>query len=167
MAEAVRQADHQTVRSLLEKGADPNTRLDGYPAIILAVRSPRILKLLIQHISNLESQDEGTGQTALMHAAMFFEHATTLLLKHGARVNARSHDGTTALISAARYCRTENVRVLLRYGADVQAKNRQGETALSAATSRRRAGFEEYAEIVSLLKDYTRQKFTRLGQGSK
>jgi hypothetical protein len=57
------------------------------------------------------------------------------LLKHGADVNARRENRTTALMVAALNGRTEFLVVLLSKGARVNAKNTFGNTALMDAAS--------------------------------
>ena len=55
------------------------------------------------------------------------------LLSQGADVNARSPNGTTPLMMAARYGASENVAILLKAGADVALKNEQELTAVDFA----------------------------------
>jgi ankyrin repeat protein len=54
-------------------------------------------------------------------------------LASGADTNAADDNGDTALIEAARYGRTEVVKLLLDHGANVGAKDHNGFTALAAA----------------------------------
>jgi ankyrin repeat protein len=53
-----------------------------------------------------------------------------LLLKAGAKVNARNKQGTTPLINAARSGTIENVRTLIHAGADLNLHDEDGHSAL-------------------------------------
>jgi uncharacterized protein len=55
------------------------------------------------------------------------------LLKQGADVESKYPDGTTALMVAAQYDRTEVVRLLIDKGANVAARNTRDESAISGA----------------------------------
>ncbi len=103
--EAVYTGDFKTVKAALAAGFDVNAR------------------------------DEQFGVTLLSSAALMGHTSiVTLLLEHGADVNAKNGDGGTALHNAAFLGRAESVKVLLAHGADVTARNRDGATAMEAAT---------------------------------
>ena len=51
------------------------------------------------------------------------------LIKAGAEVNFKNNDGSTALHTAAFFCRTEIVKALLVNGADKTIRNNAGSTA--------------------------------------
>ena len=90
----------ETVRSLLEKGADINaTDNAGHTALMQAAFG---------------------GYTA----------AVRLLLEKGAQVNGKDNDGWTPLFWATFSRRAETVRLLLESGADVNVKNKQQDTPL-------------------------------------
>jgi ankyrin repeat protein len=80
------------------------------------------------------------------------------LLHHGAGVNARAYDGTTALMVAAEWGRPILVRILLRRGANVNARDNEGYTALAIAQATDSPPWPdheaEYREIVRLLKRF-------------
>src|SRR2546430_631717 len=68
----------------------------------------------------IEAKHATTAQTALMWAIA--EHhldATRVLLEHGAAVGARTKDGFTPLLFAAREGDFETTRLLLGKGADI------------------------------------------------
>jgi hypothetical protein len=67
------------------------------------------------------------------------------LLSAGADVNAKTLDGDTALMLAARTGHAGIVQALLFTGADVEAKNRYGETAVMLAAE------EGHLDIVRML----------------
>jgi ankyrin repeat protein len=61
-------------------------------------------------------------------------------------VNAQRNDGWSALMRAARYGRTETVRLLIEAGADVNANSNDGETALMLASQ------YDHTGVVDILK---------------
>jgi uncharacterized protein len=121
----------ELMKVLLEHGANPNARL----------KSPTLQRA---HTPGEPTLSEGT--TPLMRAAKNGDAAALrLLLDHGAEVDARQKNGTTALMFAAGlgfgtgtfandYATEgellESVKVLMAAGADVNAVNEAGETPL-------------------------------------
>lgn len=75
----------------------------------------------------------------------------TELISQGADVNAKSKNGRTALMFAARYGFETTVRILLAHHADVNIKDNNGVTALSDATVNR------HNAIATLLKEHGAQ----------
>jgi hypothetical protein len=100
---AAQQGDEPRLLSLIERGADLNTRdRKGCTALMLAVFS----------------NQAGSAR---------------VLLEHGADVNARTPDGWTALMFAAARGRLEIMQLLLAHGADANARSKNGATALQYA----------------------------------
>jgi ankyrin repeat protein len=65
--------------------------------------------------------------------------SVNLLLDAGSDVNARSNDGTTALMLAAGgYGAVDILKLLINRGANPNLKNKKGETALSIAKEQHR-----------------------------
>jgi ankyrin repeat protein len=54
----------------------------------------------------------------------------TLLVDHGARVNARDSSGNTALMHASDLCFNWNIEALLKAGADPNITDSSGQTAI-------------------------------------
>lgn len=77
---------------------------------------------------------EGNSWNAL-HYAVFNGHGKLVreLIAQGAEVNARSPNGSTPLMLAAREGREDLTKVLLESGADPRAKNEWGDNALTMA----------------------------------
>jgi hypothetical protein len=72
--------------------------------------------------------------TPLMHAIHKGQkESVRVLLQHGADVNARMGNGSTALIEAAGYGYADIVKKLLEAGAKPDVRDRDGYTALNAA----------------------------------
>jgi len=83
------------------------------------------------------------GWTPLHYAAASpGAKALQVLMARGARVDARSPNGTTPLMMAAQYGTEEAVELLLKQGADLQARN---DLDLVAADFARRGGREALA----------------------
>ena len=104
LSEAAFTGDIAAMKQGLADGADPNTK------------------------------DLQSGNTLLATAALMgHTEIVTLLLEHGADVNARSRDDGTALHAAAFLGRTETVKLLLKKGADTTLRNNMGGTAIAGA----------------------------------
>ncbi|MCX7170032.1 MAG: ankyrin repeat domain-containing protein [Proteobacteria bacterium] len=75
------------------------------------------------------------GRWNALHYAAFADQKEIvgLLIEHGAQVNARAPNGSTALMMTAREGREELARQLLAAGADPRATNESGESALTWA----------------------------------
>jgi hypothetical protein len=104
---------HETVELLLRAGANPNGS-NGTPTLsAAALRSPRLVALLISAGADPNAADS-FGNTPLMTAAWAGSaESVRLLLEAGARVDAHSRWGATALSSAS----AEDVIVLLKEAA--------------------------------------------------
>ena len=104
----------ETVRSLLDKGADINGRdALGRTALIAAA---------------------GESRTAMLR----------LLIDRGADLGVRDRDGADALAIAVIKGRKDNVRLLLESGANLEARNPAGETALMVAIRAGQGDIVEY-----------------------
>ena len=70
-----------------------------------------------------------------LHYAVFNGHTelAKYLIEQGANVNARSPNGSTPLMMAAREGREDLAKTLLESGADIRAKNDWGDTSLTLA----------------------------------
>ena len=104
LIEETRKGHTETVKLLLDKGADVNMKTDnGETALIEASENGHI-------------------------------EVVKLLLDKGADVNAKDNYGNTSLILASSYGYHEVVSILLENGADVNAITNSGYTALRLAT---------------------------------
>ncbi|KAM9846050.1 ankyrin repeat and SOCS box protein 15b [Aulostomus maculatus] len=123
----------ENVRLLLQHGASPhNTNNRNESPLLLAVRqsSYDMVLALIMGGAFVE-QLCLTKWTATHEAAKVgCPVILMLLLRHGAKVNARDGHGVTPLGIAAEYGNTDALEVLVQHGGDVNAKANNGDTVL-------------------------------------
>ena len=125
---AVQKSCYETVRMLVEKGADVNARQQD-------VVSPD--KIRIQKMNN--------SKAALSDAAAESIRMVQLLIELGADVDVQSTGGYTPLMVAAGRGKTDIVKELLEAGANTNIKSKNGETALGIA---RKKGYSETAAAI-------------------
>ncbi|GGP19728.1 hypothetical protein GCM10007981_04580 [Thermocladium modestius] len=148
LLEAAEYGDAKKVKTLLEAGADPNTK-DEYGSTPLHWAALKghldVVELLLKHGADPNVKDED-GSTPL-HDAAWNGHADVveLLLKHGADPNVKDEDGSTPLHDAAWNGHADVVELLLKHGADPNTKNEYGKTPLH------RAAMKGHADVVELL----------------
>jgi ankyrin repeat protein len=126
----------ESVRALLEKGADVNAKGNtGRTALMEAALEgyTDTVRTLLEKGADVNAKDN-MGWTPLFWAA-FSRRTDTVraLLEKGADVNAKNKYDDTPLIHAAYAGDTDTVAVLLEKGADVNAKDDMGRTALIEA----------------------------------
>jgi len=110
--------EHNAVRILLEKGADPNTRdSEGRNALM---------------VMSLEKRNENA-----------VELIAETLLNAGCDINATDNKGRTPLIYAVIHEQLAAVKMLLKRGANINAKDLNGESAIDLA---RKSSNEEILE---------------------
>jgi uncharacterized protein len=133
--EAVKNNDLKEVKSLLEKGTDPNSvdedgdRLLMYAALYSSVDC---MQLLIEKGSDVNAKNN-LDETALMWSIHDLAKMR-LLIQHGADVNAKAKSGNTPLLIASiGHGKYEAVKLLLDQGADASALNNRKENALIRA----------------------------------
>ncbi|CAH2225272.1 M-phase phospho 8 [Pelobates cultripes] len=85
---------------------------------------------------NLDQEDSSGMTLVMMAAAAGQDDLLRLLIKKGAKINARQKNGTTALIHAAEKNHLTTVALLLEAGAYVNLQQNLGETALMKACRR-------------------------------
>jgi ankyrin repeat protein len=126
-----------TVRQLLDKGADVNGRGSDRKATPLYFAATAGHDFLVSALLSAGAATDAAdidGWTPLLRAARY-NHASTLriLPDHGADVNHKTVSNYTALMSAARWGCTDAVRTLVAAGANVNAVGRDGRSALAWA----------------------------------
>ncbi|XP_077340116.1 M-phase phosphoprotein 8 [Lithobates pipiens] len=85
---------------------------------------------------NLDQEDSSGMTLVMMAAAAGQDDILRLLIRKGAKINARQKNGTTALIHAAEKNYLTTVSILLEAGAFVNLQQATGETALMKACKR-------------------------------
>ncbi|HEY8519332.1 MAG TPA: ankyrin repeat domain-containing protein [Gammaproteobacteria bacterium] len=130
---AARGLDMESMRVLLEAGADPMlTQADGATAVFVLAGA---LRPFVGGVGDVD-----TDRT---------REALRLLLDAGVDVNARAANGETALHRAARLGNAAFVTLLVANGARVDARDDEGRTALDIVTTPGR-GFNE--SVAALLR---------------
>jgi len=134
LAEAARQQDMPTVRTLVERGADLNVpSSNGTPALHWAVHfnDLQVARLLLDHGADVNESNR-YGLTPLhVAAAAGYGPLVGLLLQAGASVDTRAKNGETALMMAARKGCQICVHELLAHHANANAQEpKLGQTAL-------------------------------------
>jgi ankyrin repeat protein len=144
---AIRSHRSATIPILLNRGADVNIKnSDGATALRLA-ESLDTTRLLLEHgaDANVKIGDWTPLIGALQDKAE--PGLLTLLLKHGANINAKGMYGLPLEVA----CDEPNaVKLLLEWGADVNAKGNWGETALYKAIYEARSPAHDTALISSI-----------------
>ena len=139
LVEAVKTADAEALRALLEQRVDVNTpEVDGTTALHWAAHRDDVdvAGLLIRAGANVGAANR-YGSTPLSLACRNGNPAMIeLLLKAGADPNTASPEGETALMTAARTGTVGAVKALLAHGAQVNAREGwRGTTALMWAAA--------------------------------
>ena len=151
LLDAVKEGDHEAVRSLLKERVDVNAP-QAYGQTALAWAANRddleMVELLIGAGADVNvTNDNGVSPLSL---ACTNSNAVMIekLLKAGANLNAAQQTGETPLMTCAYTGSVEAVQVLLAQGADVNAKDsEQEQTALMWAAA------QKHPEVVQALVD--------------
>jgi ankyrin repeat protein len=153
LASAVVQEEVDTVRYLLEQGADPNipnknglTPLDHACGRNKAVATT-LAKLLLDHGALVNPKRSGSSHITSLDWAISSDNTelTKLLIEHGADIKAAYDTGETPLHTAANRGDLEIAKLLIDHGADVNAKLKDGWTPLYYAA------YSSRKEMVELL----------------
>jgi ankyrin repeat protein len=125
----------ESVRILLDRGADPNARNNAEATpLIYAGYSLEKTRLLVEKGADVNAHARN-GVTPLMVAASVHGNVATVryLLEKGADAKATRASGGDALQTAALKSEVEAVRLLLAKGADAHRADNAGSTALMSA----------------------------------
>jgi ankyrin repeat protein len=163
--------DADSVRLLLNHGADPNIRNDaGATTLMWAVEDPEKTRLLLRHGANVNARS-ADGQSPLIIAAGRYGSGAVvkLLLEGGANPSEKASDGRTPLGAAAFAADDAVIQMLIDHGAEVQASayaSARADCAKCVATLIRPAGGKvsnpevvpavafAYPSILKMLLDY-------------
>lgn len=104
-------------------------------------------RLLLNKGASPATRSTNAVQNLPLHAAAAGRHAklATLLIDHGAPVNARQHGGWTALHAAAQSGDVELAEVLLAAGAEIDARADNNQCALDLALTK---GQQQMVELL-------------------
>jgi ankyrin repeat protein len=133
---AARDGHIDTVKALLDKGADVNAKADkGFTALQAAAASghTEIVRLLLARGADVNAV--GFFGSNPLRIAAWNGHFDTVrtLLAQGADVNARENAGETALLQMGSKGYLPIVQLLLEHGADVNARDNKDRTPLMGA----------------------------------
>jgi cytohesin len=129
--QAVKENDIETVRKLIDQGADVNATTSGNTPLFWAGDNKAIAELLIAKGANVNARN-WHGTTPLLGAVTLHHWGVAeLLISKGADVNAKGEREATPLLLAAQHPPTAEMLILK--GADVNAKDKDGHTPLHAA----------------------------------
>ena len=125
----------EMMQLFMERGANPRrANRNGEQPLQLAAWNNHLeaVKWLLDHGAALNREGNYWGA---LHYAVFNGHQELahFLIGRGAEVNARSPNGSTPLMMAAREGREDLIKVLLESGADPRPKNDWGDNALTMA----------------------------------
>lgn len=125
----------EMMQLFMERGANPRrANRNGEQPLQLAAWNGHMeaVKWLLDHGAALNREGNYWGA---LHYAVFNGHQeiANFLIARGAEVNARSPNGSTPLMMAAREGREDLIKVLLESGADTRPKNDWGDNALTMA----------------------------------
>ncbi len=143
LMQSVRRDNKEFFDFLLQRRARMNVRnRNGETALSLAAFTGQLF--FAQRLVDAGAEINAYGWSPLAYAA-FNGHAAIagVLLKRGAQIDAKTENGSTALLLAARYGHAETVDLLLKSKADPNVANQAGETALDWAL---KAGNTDIAE---------------------
>jgi quinoprotein dehydrogenase-associated probable ABC transporter substrate-binding protein len=129
----------EMAKMLLGAGAKlDSTNNDGLTAFAIAAQNGKgkSVDALIAAGADVNAPVAKGGYSPLMLASISGSYdISSVLIQHGAKVNAANPGGVTALMIAAAGNRTSVVELLLKSGADVNARSEDGRTALGIAQS--------------------------------
>ena len=133
---AANTGDMETVRALLDDGADVNAKTNNGATALFAAATKgyaEIVRILLDRGADANARDQN-GRTALHVGA---EKGNTdivqILLEKGAELSLMGADNKTALMESVEKNHIDTVRALLEAGAEVNAQNEMGVTALMVA----------------------------------
>lgn len=143
-------SSRDTVRLLMERGANPNAVDYMFRDTPIIGASAGVTEELLEHGADINAVD-ANQDTALTCAAFNGEtDVVRILLEHGANIDAADQDKRTALLDGVYKGSPDLVRLLLEHGADTEARDSKGDTALLMAAG----DYHISSEMVRLLLEH-------------
>lgn len=140
LEKALSASDTVTALQLIKKGENPNQPVTSGDGSLLIrycryAENDPIASFLLNNGAKPDTLRSAAGRTALHVAAAYYacESLCTALLNAGADINARTNDGTTPLMLAAKSAKLRLVKLLIEKGADPLLKDKKGKTAYDYA----------------------------------
>ena len=150
------------IKALIESApVDVNARDKSGIPLVFGVQSPRILGLLMDRGADIHAKD--LHERSILHASEFLNpDVCKMLIQFGADIDARSEQGQTPLICAAKSGEYEVAKILIESGADIHVSPEHGRTALEEARDHRFYGVSAWegklrdgcAKIAALLHEH-------------
>ncbi len=132
--------DTVTALQLIRNGENPNQKVTSGDGSLLIrycryAENDPIALFLLNNGARPDTLRSAAGRTALHVAAAYYacEILCDALLRAGADINARTNEGATPLMLAAKSAKLRLVKFLLQKGADPLLKDNKGKTAYDYA----------------------------------
>lgn len=149
---------HEMMDLLLERGADPNLVPEDKPesrsplfSAAFSGADPRCVEMLINHGADVHWRRK-SDRWSVLHSAYDLPDMLSVLLEHGADVNATDEDNWSTLTLAARWNCTKSLEVLLNQKnpkADLEVQTQGGD--VSGGTALTRACQHGHVDAAKLL----------------
>ncbi len=133
LAKALGEKDSVTALRLIKAGENPNQPTTQGSLLIGYCRyaeADSMALFLLHNGAKPDTLRTPAGRTALHVAAAYYgcELLCGAILDAGADINARTNDGTTPLMLAAKSAKLRLVKFLIDKGADIKLKDKAGKT---------------------------------------
>jgi ankyrin repeat protein len=149
LLQAAQSGDTATVKRMLDKKADINTKDNSGETPLLAAiknRRPETIRFLVSRGANLNVKDIA-GETALLIAIKMGDtNSTELIASSGADLDAKERYGDTALALAIKNGQRDLAKLLVSKGANINVKGALGDTPLHVSV------YKGDAEVTSVLR---------------